>query len=45
MNITIEAQVVEATIDTVAEAAPAVVELDLTDLNMVGGGLVSPCFA
>jgi len=44
MNITIEAQVVETTVET-AEVAPAVVELDLTDLNLIGGGLVSPCFA
>ncbi len=44
MNVTIETQVVESTVEAV-EVAPVVVELDLAELNVVGGGLVSPCFA
>ncbi len=46
MNAIVEFEVNEVTVDnTAAQSAPAIVEIDVLDLNMVGGGLVSPCFA
>ena len=47
MNTIVEFEVKEVAAQQVAEQAPKAVitEIDLSDLGLVGGGLVSPCFA
>ncbi len=47
MNTIVEFEVKEVAAQQAAEQAPKAVitEIDLSDLGLVGGGLVSPCFA
>jgi len=48
MNVIVESQVKEVSVneEVVAQQQPnAIVEIDLRALGLVGGGLVSPCFA
>ena len=46
MNTIVEFEVNTVVVEQVAEQGKAIVaEIDVNDLALVGGGLVSPCFA